>query len=160
MLPRFRPLVPAFVVIAFLVSGCDPGFAYSPVGEDGKRVERWSETVDGVRLEMTSFMDLTPIYYFRGYLRIENDSDRDVAVVGAWLEMNGRILEAEPVKNRAEEGDRTVPKGKSLLVSLDWDIAQFKDGERDDLGPSITWIWKVRIGSEAHVVRVKMNKES
>jgi hypothetical protein len=144
--------------MALLASGCDPGFAYIPVNENGTRVEEWSETIQGVRLATYVYQQLTPISSLGRSLKVENKSNSDVVVVGARLEMNGKSLEAKPPKDRDEEIYRTVPKGRSKWVYFDFDVSQLSDEERWDLGPSITWTWRVRIGGEEHVVRVKMDR--
>jgi hypothetical protein len=156
MWSRYQVQAPALVVIALLASGCDPGFAYIPVNENGTRFEEWSETIQGVRLATNVYQQLTPISVLGESLKVENNSNGDVVLVGARLELNGKSLESLPPKNREEEIGRTVPKGRSDWFYLDFDVSQLKDEERWDLGPSITWTWTVRIGREEHVVRVQM----
>jgi hypothetical protein len=143
------------IVMVLVASGCDPGYGYDPVDENGWPTERWSETIDGVRLESQKVWGLLPAYFLYSRLTIQNHSDAKVIVVGGRLEANGKSLEARD----CDLEDRTVPKGKEKEVSLDWDLSHLSPEERRNLWPTITYVWTLRIGQQERVIRVPMKME-
>jgi hypothetical protein len=138
-----------------VASGCDPGYCYDPVDKNGRPNERWSETIDGVRLETQRVFDLLPASWLFGALKIQNNSDSDVVVVGGRLEANGKSLEPRDCDLKY----RTVPKGKEKEVTLDWDLSRLSHDEQWNLWPTITYVWTLRIGQQERVIRVPMRRE-
>jgi len=150
----------ALGAMVLLVPGCDPGYAYFPLDANGRRIDRWSETIDGVQFQMTRFDDLESPKV-NEYLNITNHSKSYVVVVSALVETNdGKSIEGHqpqtPWGGKAE--DWIVAPGKSHQAIARWDFSPH-EGAAEVLGQRITWVWKVRIGTKEHVLRVRMEKE-
>jgi hypothetical protein len=90
-----------------------------------------------------------------GRMDIANESNNEVIVLGGQLETNGRTIEATLYDDPANREARTVPPGGSKSVSLSWD---FGASAYDVLAPDVTWVWRVRIGTEDHSLRVSMKR--
>ena len=154
---RSTSRITVLVAAAFALSvpGCDPGYTYQPVGPQGNRLPLWSETVEGVRFSARPCMELVGSRSTSGQMEIANESDKEVVVLAAQLVTNGRTIEANIFDNPAHREARTVPPGGSKSVSLSWD---FGGSASEVLGPDITWVWRVRIGTEEHSLRVSMKR--
>jgi hypothetical protein len=146
----------ASAALALAVPGCDPGYTYQPVGPQGNRLAEWSETVEGVRFSARPYMVLIGSRSTFGQLDIANESDKEVVVLGGQLVTNGRTIEAHIFDSPANREARTVAPGGSESVSLLW---EFGGSASEVLGPDISWVWRVRIGSEDHSLRVSMERQ-
>jgi hypothetical protein len=149
---------------AMLASGCDPGYGYAPVDSSGTKLQRWSETIDGVQFEMSDFSQLWGSLLRVG-LEIDNHSKVDVVVESALVETSdGKAIKAEGPRDREEENSyyfvpsRAVPSGESQEVYPEWDFVHHGGLAHEVMGSRITWVWKVRIGKEEHLLRVKMKQ--
>jgi len=149
----------ALGVVVLLVRGCDPGYAYFPHDMSGRRIDHWSGTIDGVEFEMKRLNALVDATVLEG-LDITNNSESDVVVVSALVETNdGKSIEAEWPRTPDEKREYwTVATGKSHQAIASWNFSPHK-GADEVLGQRITWVWKVRIGTKEHVLRVRMEKE-
>jgi hypothetical protein len=157
-MPYVRRVTAAYLCAALLASiGCDPGYDYKPLDAGGRKVAKWSDSVSGVRFEMKPFMILTGSGGTSQGLTIVNGSDRNVVVLGGQLSTNGRTLEAK-LPGEGEVKWRTVPPGAAETINLSWDFGEQGGYADKALGPSVTWIWRVKIGDEEHTIRVGMER--
>lgn len=151
-----RTLVAAVLgALALLTPGCDPGYGYQPVDSDGKKVPQWSATIAGVRFTADPYSDLIGSGNTLMQMRVANESKDEVEVVGGELEAKGRTLKADLPPGPDNRAARTVPVGSTREVSL---LVDFGGAAADVLGPSITWVWRVRIGTAEHTLRVQMDR--
>jgi hypothetical protein len=157
-MPYGRWVTAAYLCTALLASvGCDPGYGYTPVDAGGRKVGKWSESVAGVRFEMTPFMVFTGSAGTMQGLSIVNNTEQDVVVLGGQLSTNGRILEAI-LPGEGEAKWRTVGPGAAETVKLSWNFREQGGEAEKTLGPSLTWIWRVKIGDEERTLRVSMER--
>ncbi len=77
-------------------------------------------------------------------------------MLGGQLLTNGRTIEAKVYDSSANVVNRTVLAGESKVSDLFWD---FGTPAYQVLGQEITWIWKVRIGKDEHILRVPMRRQ-
>lgn len=144
------------LVLAPLASGCDPGYHYQPLDAKGQRLPHWSKTVAGVHFSAGPYGTLIGSGNTVVNLNITNESGKEVIVLGGQLVTNGRTIEARILDDAPNREDRTVPAGESKTVSLYW---EFGGSASEVLGTDITWIWRVRIGTTEHSLRVPMQRQ-
>ena len=154
-----RRLTSVAVALALVASGCDSGYTYRPMGPKGKRIERWSETIEGVRFSVDHYN--TRSDSTSGFMRLEiaNESKRDVVVLGGQLVTQPQSTASKTIDARvpdAPEGreERTVPPGASKSVDL---FVEF-GGSAAVLGDVMMYSWRVQIGGEERVIKVFMTK--
>src|SRR6185437_9661191 len=85
----------AYSVAGLVLSGCDPGYHYMPVDASGRRVERWSRTIEGVRFEMGDYGTLIGSIRTTRPLTVTNSSAKQVEILGAELQSLGRTLKVQ-----------------------------------------------------------------
>ncbi len=146
----------ALILLASLGSGCDPGYTYQPVGGNGQRLPHWTETIEGVRFTARPYSTLVGSAGSLVDLDIANESDKVVVVLGGQLVTNGRTIKAIIYDNLPNREARTVPAGQSRSVLLHW---KFGGSASEILGTDITWVWRVRIGTAGHALRVPMRRK-
>ena len=147
--------VAALPLLAASATGCDPGYGYKPVDADGKKVPQWSTTVAGVRFSADPYSTLIGSGNTLMQLSVTNESKDEVEVLAGELETKGRTLRANLLPGSEDRAARTVPAGEAKEVSL---LVDFGGHAYDVLGPSITWVWRVRIGTAEHTLRVRMDR--
>jgi hypothetical protein len=158
-MPYVRRVTAIYLCAALLASaGYDPGYGYKPLDTKGRKVGDWSESVAGVRFEMAPFMILTGSGGTMQGLTIVNNSDHDVIVLGCRLSTKGRTLEAK-LPGEGEAKWRTVRPRAAEIINLSWDFREQGGDAEKTLGPSVTWIWRVKIGDEEHTLRVRMERD-
>jgi hypothetical protein len=137
------------------VVGCDPGYRYKPIDADGKKVPRWSTTVAGVRFSADPYSTLIGSGSTFMRLGVANDSKNEVEVIGGELETRGRTLKANLPPGPENRAARIVSAGETKEVSL---LVDFGGAASDVLGPTITWVWRVRIGTAEHTLRIDLDR--
>ena len=143
-------------VIACSVTGCDPGYDYKPVDEEGKKVQQWSTKIAGVQFSTDPFNTLIGSRGTFMWLQVTNESKETVEIVGGEVESNGRTMKANWPFDSASREARTVTPGSAKQVRL---FLEFGGSAMDVLGPTITWVWRVRIGTEEHILRVRKDRD-
>jgi hypothetical protein len=156
---NYRMLVIALGAAMLEVTGCDPGYAYFPLDPRGNKLEAWTEMVDGVRFSVPRYFDLqNPLVTQQ--IEITNDTNSAVLVTSAAIETSdGESIEGAFQKSPVEKESRlTVSPGQSRAVSAQWTFPGDKYPD-EVIGPTVTWVWHVRIGNEERVLRVRMEKD-
>jgi hypothetical protein len=138
-------------LLALLASGCTLSYRYDPLDESGTVVEEWSTTIGKARFSAKLFSVPTGYSFAYGSLTVENKSSDNVSILAAKLETNGRTLD------EGQDKLDTILPGRTETVSRP---VQFPEGMQASkvMGPSATWIWRVRIGENEHTIRVNMKK--
>jgi hypothetical protein len=139
----------ALVVSVFSGLACDPGYSDSPVDATGARVPRWSQTIDGVTFEMERYERFgypESETSLDAWLSIVNDSEFEVVVLRASVETRARTIDHPGTGWTARSKTREP-------VYATWDLNE------PGLGPAITYVWTVRIGTAEHTVKSRMERD-
>jgi hypothetical protein len=152
---RLRSIVAALALFAASATGCDPGYRYKPVDVDGKQLSHWSTTIEGVAFSADPFTILIGSKGTFMQLGVVNESKDEVEVLGGELETKGTTLKAGVPPSPEDRAARTVSAGETKKVFLHVDLGR---AASDVLGPSITWVWRVRIGMTEHTLRVPLDR--
>ncbi len=155
MTTRRIPIIAAVGLVAIATLGCDPGYEYTPVDAAGAKVPRWSTTIDGVRLSAEPYSTLIGSRSTFMELGVANESGVEVEVLAGEMETGGRTLWAGVPPGPENRAARIVPAGGTRTVSL---LVDLGGAAADILGPSLTWVWRVRIGTAEHTLRVRMDR--
>jgi hypothetical protein len=148
-------MIAALALLPAAAAGCDPGYGYNPVDAGGKKVPQWSTRIAGVRFSAEPYGTLSGSGNTFMRLGVANGSKEDVEVLGGELETKGRTLKANLPPGPEHRAARTVPAGETKEVSL---LVDFGGSASEILGPSITWVWRVRIGTAEHTLLVQMDR--
>ena len=148
-------LLAAVAFVAWFAPGCDPGYHYQPVNVDREKVPQWSTTIAGVRFSVDPYRTFVGSGNTTMRLEITNESKEEVEVIGGELETKGRTLKAHLWPGPEDREARTVPAGSTKAVEL---LVDFGGPASDVLGPTITWVWSVRIGTATHTLRIRMDR--
>jgi hypothetical protein len=150
-------VIAALALLSASAAGCDPGYGYQPIDAGGKKVPQWSTMIAGVRFSADPYGTLIGSRNTFMRLGVANESKDEVEVLGGELETNGRTLKANLRAGPEHRAARTVPAGETKQVSL---LVDFGGSASEVLGPSVTWVWRVRIGKAEHTLRVPMDRNS
>jgi len=151
----------ALVATALLAAGCDPGDSFHPLDPYGLKADSTAEVIDDVEFRASRSLSLEGDSVKAAELKVTNNSENDVSVLSAQLEPSGGKSIDATLPNTPEQKEThcwTVPAGKSGMVCASWAFAS-SQRRRDIMGQRFTWVWKVRIGTKEHVVRIKMEKD-
>jgi hypothetical protein len=118
-------------------------------------VPQWSTTINGVRFGADPYSILIGSSNAFMHLEIANESKEEVEVLGGQLETKGRTLEADLPREPEDREARVVPAGSTRAISL---LVALGGAASDVLGPSITWVWRIRIGTAEHTLRLRMDR--
>jgi hypothetical protein len=83
-----------------------------------------------------------------------------VVLIGARLVAHGKSIEARPPRDDGERRHWTVPRKGTGELSPWWELDSLSQAQQWDLGPSITYSYRVRIGGEEHTLTVRMEQTS
>ncbi len=146
---------PALILAGLVITGCDPGYVYFPVDDNGRPVRQWSRTIDGVSIQVGWFDTLVGDDRAGCQIDLVNHSGKTVTFLGAKLSTGGHSIKGHV----AEFEQRTFGPGVSGKVMFWFPYARYGEDAGDVLGESMTWTWKLRIGDREHTVEVKMNRD-
>jgi hypothetical protein len=144
------------VVLAAASAGCDPGYEYKPVNENGNPVEEQSAKIGEVSFTLHAYSILIGSQNDWVELTIENKSADEVEVVGAELTTGGRTVAANLWPGPDGREERTVPARSKKKVSL---LVELGGHAADVLAPSIVDVWRVRIGTAEHTLRFELRRK-
>jgi hypothetical protein len=150
---RFQ--IPAIGLLTLALPGCSPGYTYRPADANGRPVNRWSETIDGVSFQGEFYEALSNDTGALFDLNVANHSDEKVVFLGGELVTKGRTMRVTLPGRQT----RAFAPGASGQVLIDCNYQQQGGKASDVLGESITFKWRVRIGEEERLVRVKMERD-
>jgi hypothetical protein len=147
-----------FLFIVAGTSGCSPEFNYQPIDGNAQPLTEWSESVDGVRFSAGQFSAVIGSKDTIAFIDVDNQADMRAVVLGGELLTNGRSIEAHVLDDAESVKARSVPARSGFKrVMLRW---QLDSPASELLGSSITWVWKVRIGPNEHVLRIPMQRRA
>jgi hypothetical protein len=148
-------LTSALILAGLVITGCDPGYEYFPVDDNGQPVRQWSRTIDGVSIEVGRFDTLVVDDRAGRQIDLVNNSGKTVTLLGAELSTGGHSIKGHV----AEFEQRTFGPGVSGKVMFWFPYARYGGDAEHVLGESMTWTWRLRIGDQEHTVEVKMNRD-
>ena len=142
-------------ILAFLCTGCDPGYLYHPVNEAGVPMSRLEIDIRGVTVSLGELETLSGSGSIAQQLTIRNNASVDVILLaGTFRSRQNSIAVQLPGDGELEW--RTVPAGESKEIYCLVDLSEAGDNAEASLDTSLTWEWDIQIGDEKRTIPMKM----
>ena len=150
------------VLISFLpllVTGCDPGYSYTPLNSSNEPVSSWTTDIEGVNIRIPGFDILVGEGNMLQWITITNNSNSDVVLLNGTLTTKGNSISAD-LPGEGELKWRTVAPGESVEITCLFDLWSGGGTADDVLDQTIVWEWEFQIEGKTRKLPVKMRRRT
>ena len=149
------------VLISFLpllITGCDPGYSYTPLDNSNAPVASWTTDIDDVNVRIPGFDILVGDGNMLQWITVTNNSKSDVVLLNGTLATKGISISADS-PGEGELKWRTVPPGESQEITCLFDFWSAGGSAGDILDQTILWEWEFQINGKTRKLPVKMQRK-
>lgn len=150
-----RILVLSLIVV---VTGCDPGYSYSPIDENNRPVSKYSTDTSGLVVTIPGFEILVGSGNMLQWLTVRNNTETEAILVSGVLNTNGKTIPAD-LPGEGEEKWRMVKPGETAEIVCLFDLSANGGTADEVLARTITWDWTFRVGAETRLVKLTMRRD-